>query len=202
MTGKYRVVLIEDHAVTLGGLQSGLGNEPDIDVVATALDSDEGLELTRSLKPDAVILDLHVPGTLGPRSMIKAFTDLKFCRIIIFSGEDRAVYIRTALEHGVSGYLLKYESSDRVAEAIRAVLTDDDACVLSQQITICKDKITPAEISLLSHLAKGHRYGDIADERKTSPATVRKQCDILLMKLGLTCREELIAWAVRNGYGD
>jgi len=50
-------------------------------------------------------------------------------------------------------------------------------------------------------LANGLRYHEIGESRFTSPSTVRKQCDTLILKLALESREQLIAWAVRNGYG-
>lgn len=51
-------------------------------------------------------------------------------------------------------------------------------------------------------LGRGMKYQEIADERCTSVATARKQCEVLLLKLDLANREQLIAWAVQNGYGS
>jgi DNA-binding NarL/FixJ family response regulator len=51
-------------------------------------------------------------------------------------------------------------------------------------------------------LARGMKYDEIAEHRKSSPSTVRKQCEVLLDKLLLDSRERLIAWAVQNGYGS
>ncbi len=62
-------------------------------------------------------------------------------------------------------------------------------------------RITGAEQQLLKMLARGMKYQEIANQRVTSPETVRKQVDLLLAKLKLNNREELIAWAVESGYG-
>jgi Bacterial regulatory proteins, luxR family. len=51
-------------------------------------------------------------------------------------------------------------------------------------------------------LGRGMKYEEIAEERSTSMATARKQCEVLLLKLNLRNREQLIAWAVQNGYGS
>jgi DNA-binding NarL/FixJ family response regulator len=63
-------------------------------------------------------------------------------------------------------------------------------------------KVTRSEEEVLKMLARGMKYDEIAEHRKSSPSTVRKQCEVLLDKLLLDSRERLIAWAVQNGYGS
>jgi DNA-binding CsgD family transcriptional regulator len=69
-------------------------------------------------------------------------------------------------------------------------------------VTKTYKKITRAEIEVLSMLGRGMKYQDIAEHRITSVATARKQCETLILKLGLESREQLIAWAVQNGFGS
>jgi DNA-binding NarL/FixJ family response regulator len=64
-----------------------------------------------------------------------------------------------------------------------------------------RPRLTNAEQHLLMLLARGMKYQNIAQARFTSPETVRKQVDALAAKLALGSREEVIAWAVDNGYG-
>ncbi|MBX9694290.1 MAG: LuxR C-terminal-related transcriptional regulator, partial [Cyanobacteria bacterium] len=106
------------------------------------------------------------------------------------------------LETGVAGYLLKSEPIEKVAFAIREVMNGNNAVVSGELIDVERDHITSAEEHLLRMLARGMKYADIARERVTAPETVRKQVDSLIEKLGLVRREELIAWAVQNGYGN
>jgi len=199
--GTITVLVVEDHQVTLDGLQMGLSREPDMEVVGTAANSDEGLRLAQSLRPDIVLLDLHLPGSSGPKSMIQAFCNIPGTRVIVFSGESRMAFIQIVLGMGVAGYLLKSESVARVAETVRQVMAGRKG-VLSEELVVGDTKVTKSEQEVLKMLARGMKYQDIADERQTSPATVRKQCELLLLKLGLNSREELIAWAVQNGYGS
>lgn len=201
MTEPIKVVIIEDHQATLDGLSLGLAQESDIKVVATSLDGDEGYALVEKLKPDVVLLDLHLPGSRGPRSMVELFSQLKESKLVIFSAESRMAFIQTVLAMGVQAYLLKSERVAKVTETIRRVMAGETG-IVSEQVKGNWKKLTRSEDEVLRMMAKGMKYQDIADARTTSITTVRKQCETLLLKLGLETREQLIAWAVENGYGS
>ncbi|MBI4533417.1 MAG: response regulator transcription factor [Candidatus Melainabacteria bacterium] len=195
------VLIVEDHQVTLDGLKLGLSREPDLLVIGTATNSDEGLALAKQLRPDIILLDLHLPGSAGPKSAIQAFCSVPGSRVIVFSGESRLAFIQIVLRMGASGYLLKSENVGKVAETIRQIMSGKKA-IISDELQVGETKVTKSEQEVLKMMARGMKYQDIADLRQTSPATVRKQCELLLLKLGLNSREELIAWAVQNGYGN
>lgn len=201
MSEPITVLIVEDHQVTLDGLSMGLSREPDLKVVGTAVDSNSGLNLAKELRPDIILLDLHVPGDAGPKSMVQSFLSIPGCRVIIFSGESRMAFIQVVMDLGASGYLLKSESVSKVAETIRQVMAGKRS-IISNDLIGDKTKLTKSEEEVLKALARGMKYQDIADTRKTSPATVRKQCELLLLKLDLGSREELIAWAVKKGFGS
>jgi DNA-binding NarL/FixJ family response regulator len=197
---KIKVLVVEDHYATLEGLRAGLSREPDFTVVGTAVNSDQGIAMANELKPDVILLDLHVPGSLGPKTMVQAFCDVPESRVVVFSGEGRMAFVQTVLTMGVAAYLLKSESLDKVAQTIRDVVAGKSS-IVSDELRSGETKLTRSEQEVLKMLARGMKYQDIADHRMTSPATVRKQCELLLLKLSLQTREELIAWAVSNGYG-
>lgn len=194
------LAIVEDHEATLTGLISALSAEKDISIVGSASSAETGLQLAMEKKPDIVLLDLHLPGSDGPRSTVTRFCNLSTSKIIVFSAESRRAFVQAILDLGVAGYLLKSESISNVVEAIRKV-ADGQALVKSKSIAVGKEKLTRAEQDILHLLARGMKYQEIADARSASPATVRKQCELLLLKLGLDNREQLIAWAVENGYG-
>jgi NarL family two-component system response regulator LiaR len=194
-----KVAIVEDHEATLAGLASALNAESGIEVVAKATDAITGLELAKEKAPDIVLLDLHLPGSEGPRSTVKKFCELPG-KVIVFSAENRRAFVQAILDLGVAGYLLKSESISNVIEAIKTV-SNGGKVIKSQSIAMGKEKLTKAEQDVLTLLSRGMKYHEIGDERGASPATVRKQCELLLLKLGLDNREQLIAWAVENGYG-
>src|SRR5262249_33883546 len=147
-------------------------------------DGTSGLALARELKPNVVLLDLHLPRSPGPKSLVQQFLSVPDTNVIVFSGENRMGIIQIVLEMGVAGYLLKSESASRVADAIRKVRAGRQP-VISTELVTGDQKLTKAEQHLLKMLARGMKYQDIANQRVTSPATVRKQCELLLLKLQL-----------------
>lgn len=197
-----RVIIIEDHEATLKGLHGELSREPEIDIVATATTSKAGMDLVKALNPDVVLLDLHLPDSEGPRSVTENFCNNTEARIIVFSADNRTAILNMVLGAGVAGYLLKSEPVANVIAAIKRAV--ESTPIVSAELEAARSagsKLTPAEQHLLKMLARGMKYQDIAAIRVTAPETVRKQVDTLVDKLSLESREELIAWAVENGYG-
>ncbi len=133
--------------------------------------------------------------------MIKEFLRFSDLKIIIFSAESRQAFIQEVLNMGVSAYLLKSERVSKVAEVIRRVNKGEKG-IVTEELTMDRKKLTPSEQEVLHMLGKGMKYQEIAEQRFTSIATARKQCEVLLLKLNLENREQLIAWAVQNGYGS
>ena len=203
MSQPVSILIVEDHHATMDGLTLGLSAQPDFEVVGTAATSDTGLSLAREKHPDIIVLDLHLPGSLSPRATIEAFRALANdkTRLIIFSAEARMAFIQSVLAMGVSAYLLKSERVATVADTIRQVMAGQTS-IISAEVTKTYKKITRAEMEVLTMLGRGMKYHEIAEHRMTSVATARKQCETLLLKLSLETREQLIAWAVQNGFGS
>lgn len=198
---RIKVLIVEDHHATRKGLETELGAEPDVEVAGTAGGADEGLRLWATLKPDVVLLDLHLPDSQGPKTLATSYCALENTRIIVFSGDGRSAILQLILDIGVDGYLLKSEPVSKVAGAIRQVMAGKRPIVSDELAGKRHSKLTPAEQQLLRLLARGMKYQEIAAQRVTSPETVRKQVEQLIGKLNIDSREELIAWAVENGYG-
>lgn len=196
-----RLLIVEDHEATLKGLKSELSAEPDIEVVAIASNSEAGLKYASELKPDVALLDLHLPDSQGPKSLVEAYCNIPNCKIIVFSGDGRMAILQIVLESDVSAFLLKSEPISKVTEVIREVMNGKGPFISEELLSSGNIRITGAEQQLLKMLARGMKYQEIAAQRLTSPETVRKQVDVLLAKLKINTREELIAWAVESGYG-
>jgi len=195
------VLIVEDHQATADGLALGLSREEDISVLGVCVDAKDGLNRARELKPDIILLDLHLPGSNGPKSMVESYLTVPGVKLVIFSAESRMAFIQVILSMGVSAYLLKSERVSTVCDTMRQVMNGAQG-IISEELKGNFKKITRSEQEVLVMLGRGMKYQDIADQRVTSAATVRKQCETLLLKLGLESREQLIAWAVTNGFGN
>ncbi len=200
MTDQIKIVVVEDHFATLDGLVLGLSQERDMLVVGHSAKAEDGLKIVEEVKPDVLVLDLHLPGHSNPNAMLAEFLRFATVEIIIFSAESRLAYIQEVLTMGVSAYLLKSERVSKVAETIRQVVKGERG-IISHDLNATYKKITPSEQEVLHMLGQGMKYQEIAQERNTSVATARKQCEVLILKLSLENREQLITWAVKNGYG-
>ena len=86
MDPNVRILVVEDHFATLDGLVAGLAREPGFEVVGGCANGDEGLALADKLRPDIIVLDVHLPGTLGPSTMIQEYLRIPDARIVIFLG--------------------------------------------------------------------------------------------------------------------
>lgn len=201
MSTKISVVLIEDHAVTLRGIKQSLEEQGDLEVVGSAENADDGYKLVQTLRPDILLLDLHLPGKQGPKSLLQRFLPLEHTKTIVFSADDRVALVQLVLRLGTAGYLLKTEPCERIVEAIRKVVNGTQP-VVSRELVRAQASLTDAERDLLESFARGKRYAEIAEMRGTSWHTVKKQCELLMIKLDVNSREELISWAVSNGYGS
>jgi two-component system response regulator DesR len=200
VSDQIRIVVVEDHFATLDGLVLGLSQEQDLIVVGHSAKAEDGLKIVEEIKPDVLVLDLHLPGNSNPNAMLSEFLRFPTVEIIIFSAESRLAYIQEVLSMGVSAYLLKSERVSKVADTIRQVMKGERG-IISQDLHATYKKITPSEQEVLHMLGQGMKYQEIAQERNTSVATARKQCEVLILKLNLENREQLITWAVKNGYG-
>lgn len=194
------VLVVEDHQITVDGIMANLPAYDDIAIVGSATDATSSLKLARELNPDVILLDLHIPGSSGPKSLVESFCTIGKPKVIVLSAENRIAFVEVAIGAGASGYLLKSEPPAGIVAAIRRVMSGESLAI-SSALSLTKTKLTVAEKQLLKLLARGMKYEDIAALRSTSRSTVRNQTNMLLIRLSLETREQLIAWAVENGFG-
>ena len=107
-----RVLIVEDQRMLRTTLSALLALEDDIEVVGSAGDGLEGIELTRELKPDVVIADIEMPKKTGLELADWIGQQKLSTRVIIVTTFARSGYLRRALDAGVSGYLLKDSPGD------------------------------------------------------------------------------------------
>ena len=114
-----RVLVADDHAVVCDSLRLLLSKEPDLDVVATAVDGAHAVALAIRQRPDVVVMDLSMPTLSG----VEATRQLKHAspdtRVLVLSGQGRGAVIRAAYAAGVSGYLSKNVRAADLLDAIR-----------------------------------------------------------------------------------
>jgi two-component system nitrate/nitrite response regulator NarL len=193
------LVVAEDHEVTMHGLIGWFQQSDQFLILGKSSDKNEIAHLVAEHQPDVVILDLHLDGNKPLAELIKDICRVG-SKIVVFSAENRLFYVNLAMENGVSAFLLKSEPFARVAEVLQLV-TKGQTGILSNGLN-AKHKLTPTEQDILRLLSRGMKYDQIAVARATTSETIRKQCDKMILKLGLRNREQMTAWGTRNGFAN
>jgi DNA-binding NarL/FixJ family response regulator len=205
-----RVVLADDHDLFREGLVSLL-RARDIEVVGEASDGAEAIELTRRLKPDAVLMDLGMPnmGGLEATRLIKA--EMPEVKVVILTVSEADADLFEAIRSGAHGYLVKstasgeffdlLETLDRGEAPLSRGLAAKIMRYLAQggRATTTGAELTPREEEILRLVAEGKTNKDAAATLSISDATVKFHMTNILNKLHLENRAQVVAYAHRHG---
>lgn len=202
-TTAIRVLLVEDQTMLRGALAALLDLEPDITVIAQAVNGNEALKLARELKPDVIVTDIEMPQKTG----LELASDLNLAesraRVIILTTFARPGYLRRALDAGARGYLLKERPASELAEAIRRVhsgLRAVDPSLAAEAWTADPDPLSDRERQILQRAGEGRSSADIAAELHLSEGTVRNYLSEAIAKLGAANRTEAARIARTRGW--
>ena len=214
-----KVLLVDDHAMLREALRGRLEHELDLDVVGTAGTADEAVDLTQTLKPDVVVMDIDMPG----RTCFDAAHDIVAlqpeARIVYLSAFSSDRYIQDALEAHALSYLTKDQPPEAVVEAIRQAAQGLSSFSPSvrERLTIGKNNkltlggdlpqtkastLTRRELEMLRYLARGMSKKEIAATIHRSYGTVDKHVEKLMNKLDIHDRVELARYAIREGLAE
>ena len=120
--GHITVLLAEDNAAYRKSLKLLVESGGDIDVVGEAKNGREAVRLTKSLRPDIIVMDVAMPLLNGLQATRQIMETSPATKVLILSSHSDPEYIKQAMVFGASGYLLKQASADVLVEAIREVL--------------------------------------------------------------------------------
>ena len=211
-----RIIVADDHHVVRTGFAALLATQPDFEVVGTACDGTEAVQVCRERSPDVVLMDVRMPvmdgieatrqlagsgpeGSPGPRILILTTFDL-----------DRYVY--DALCAGASGFLLKDAPAGDLIQAVRVVAAGDALLAPSvtrrliadfarnrpappRDPTLRLNGLTPRETEVLALIARGLSNTQIAEQLIVAEQTVKTHVGRILAKLDLRDRAQAVVFA-------
>ena len=113
-----RVLVADDDRAYLGSLRELIDQQPELEVVGTAIDGIQAIELAEQLEPDAVVLDLHMPLLDGVSAAARLRNDHPSICLIALTGDDAPALHRAVLEAGADEVLLKTQLLDALLERL------------------------------------------------------------------------------------
>lgn len=197
------ILCVDDHPLVRKGIAAILANEKDMKLIAEAGSGAEAVEAFRQFHPDVTLMDLRMPGMDGieaTKEIRKIDPDAKIIALTSYDG-DQEIY--RALEAGVRGYILKESVHTEIVRAIRVVqsgkrlMPPEVAERLSEHFP--QVALTPREIEVLQHVAKGLGNKEIGVRLGTAAGTVKMHLQNILSKLGASDRTHAVTLAIRRG---
>ena len=209
------VLIVDDHSIFRSGLRADL--DDTVTVVGEAATVDEAVSLIEALRPEVVLLDVHLPGGAGgggAEVLRRSAALLDGVRFLALSVSDSAEDVVGVIRAGARGYITKGSSGAEVSRAVAAVAGGDavfsprlagfvlDAfgAVAGEQAASDDelDRLSAREREVMRLIARGYAYKEVATELFISIKTVETHVSAVLRKLQLSSRYELTAWALER----
>ena len=219
MSEKKSILIIDDHPLFREGLKAIIERDSRFEVVGEAGNGREGLQLTKKLKPDMIIVDISLPDQSGIQLTREIRTLLSTTRILIVSMHSKIDYIAEAFQAGATGYVVKESASERLVQGLESVAKGDYFLDSSVSHTVVENlmksplkeakitdadynTLTPREQEVMRFLAEGLSSKKVAEKLFISPKTVENHRSNIMNKLDLHNTIELIRYAAKLGLID
>lgn len=205
VTEPIRAVLVDDHPALRHGTQAILQQAGGIEVIGATGEGAEALQLVESLRPDVLLLDLHLPDVNGVEVARRVRERCPEVAVLVLTGYEEVGYVRALRELGVRGFVGKTASNEQIVAAVRAVAAGRTVLVsegVEATLRAGSPVLTSREQEVLRLLAAGKRNQEIADALCVSLKTVEFHVGHVLEKLGARSRTEAIVEARRQGFVD
>jgi two-component system, NarL family, response regulator LiaR len=192
-----KVLVVDDDPLVSRSLKVLLSREPDLHVLGAAGDGERAVAFCERSLPDAVLMDIRMPGMDGIEATRRIKARWPGVRVLILTTFQDDESIRRALEAGADGYLLKSTPTSGMAQRLRALGTGAsvvDAEVLKRlggATPAPLEGLTPRENDVAELVAQGCSNREIADHLFLGEGTVRNTLSVVLDKLGLRDRTQL-----------
>ena len=209
-----RVLIVDDHAFFRAGVRSVL-LEHGFEVVGEAGDAESGVALATRRAPDAILMDLNMPGDSGVEATRQLAAESVTAPVIVLTVSASEEDLLAALEAGAAGYLLKSAPPAEIVGSIRAALAGEAPLSpkvarhlvertrarpgRAEQRSSVEEALSEREIDVLRLLADGLDNTQIAQQLHLSPATVKRHVSAILTKLGVSNRVQAAIHGVQLG---
>lgn len=203
--GPIQVAVVEDESGVRQSLADIIRSLPDCECAATCACAEEALERLPDIKPQVVLMDINLPGMDGVECVRRLSVALPGVQILMLTVYDDPNSIFNSLAAGASGYLLKPVREAELHAALkdvigggaplngniaRKVVQSFKQATPSDSVT---ESLSPRELDVLDHLAKGYSYKEVSDIMGISYSTVRTHIEHIYHKLHVQSRGQAVA---------
>jgi DNA-binding NarL/FixJ family response regulator len=210
------VVVADDQALVRTGLRTILENAGGFDIVGEASDGADAVRLCRDARPDAVLMDVRMPGMDGIEATRQIRAGSRPPRVLILTTFDLDEYVYAGLRAGASGFLLKDTLADELISAIQVVVAGNAVVAPSATRRLIERflertpapqpdqeerlaSLTEREREVLTLMARGLSNAEIASQLFLSEGTIKTHVSHLLGKLSLRDRVQAVVLAYECG---
>jgi two-component system, NarL family, nitrate/nitrite response regulator NarL len=212
-----RILLVDDHSLFRAGIASLLSSREDMEVVGEAQDGRQALDAARNLKPDLVLMDVHMPNLGGIEATRQIRAELPETRVVMLTVSDQDRDLFEAIKSGASGYLLKNLEPDELFGYLTGVFRGEAPISRTMAAKILSEfssqasrgksaqpneplsELTPREREVLKLVAAGATNREIAAALTLTENTVKNHLRNILDKLHLENRVQAAAYALKMG---
>jgi len=209
VSGRLRILIVDDHPIVRQGLKQTLTDAAEIGEIGEAATPQEALDLVRQGEWDAVILDIGLPGRGGLEVLKDIKREVPKLPVLILSMHAEDQYAVRTVRAGAAGYLTKGAATQNLIEAVRKVasggryISPELADRLATELTVDADRplhasLSDREFDVLRSIASGQTVGDIANRLSLSVKTVSTYRAHILEKMHLKNNAELMHYVLTN----
>ncbi len=210
MPSKTKILLVDDHPLVREWLANLINEEPDFEVCGSAGNAREALGLIGTLLPRIVVVDISLDGGSG----LELIKDVKAVHpkvdMIVLSMHDEMLYAERAMRAGAAGYIMKREATEKVLEAIRAVIqgglyfSNAVNAMLAQKLVqgagdqpVSIGLLSDRELEVFQLLGRGYSTRQVSEQMNVGFKTVHAYCARIREKFNLANINELVFHAIR-----
>ncbi|GAB3700747.1 response regulator transcription factor [Actinocorallia lasiicapitis] len=218
MTARPRVLIADDHPVYRDGLRLMLASTDAVDIVGTAADGRQAVDLAAETRPDVVVMDLQMPHLDGIEATRRIVAHRPATGVLALTMHDDDESVFAAMLAGARGYLVKGADQEEILRAITSVAHGEAifgpalAARVTRYFTVLAStrptagispfpQLTARENDVLALIAAGLTNPQIAARLYLSPKTVRNRVSNVFAKLQVADRAQAIVQAREAGLG-
>ena len=197
------VCIVEDLEDIRNGLAAIINMTPEFTVLQAFSNAEDALDNLASLRPDIVVMDIHLPGMSGIECIRRLHERNRAIQFMMFTIYENSDTVFEALEAGASGYILKNSSPSKIVESLRELYQGGspmNAEIAKKLVTRFQKQnvpeneyhLTPKEQQIIELMSKGYLYKEIAFELNNTVNTIKQHIRHIYEKLHVQNKAEAI----------